>query len=97
MPESLEPPEITDGFQGWYEDFWRISSERQIGFGVGPIPASAIARHTEGWLMEDAIMFDYCIRRMDDIYLQNANRSGEDKPAITSGPPPRFTDLAKGR
>ena len=86
-----------DGFGGWYADFWRLSSERQVGFGVGPIPASKIENHTRGWLMEDADMFEHCIREMDGVYLARANRTEDDKPPVAPGPPPRFADLAKGR
>lgn len=75
VPDALEPPELLEGFEGWYADFWRLSSERQIGFGVGPIPASRIADHTKGWLMEDADMFEYCISEMDGAYLMKVNRS----------------------
>lgn len=77
MPAELEPPELLEGFGGWYADFWRLSSERQIGFGVGPIPASKIADHTEGWLMEDADMFEHCIREMDGVYLMKVNSSDQ--------------------
>lgn len=66
-----------DGLDGWYEDFWRLSTNRQIGFGVGPIPASAIDRHTEGWVAEDAEMFEFCIREMDGVYLMRANSSDD--------------------
>lgn len=84
-----------DGYGGWYEDFWRLSTDRQIGFGVGPIPASAIDRHIAGWGYEDAEVFEFCIRRMDEVYLMKAN-STEDK-TVAPGPPPRFADLARGR
>lgn len=66
-----------DGFGGWYEDFWRLSTERQIGFGVGQIPASAIDRHVAGWGYEDAEMFEFCIRELDEVYLMKANKSDE--------------------
>lgn len=83
-----------DGFGGWYEDFWRLSTERQIGFGVGPIPAHAIDRHVAGWSYEDAEVFEHCIRRMDEVYLMKSNKA---EPDVAPGPPPRFADLAKGR
>lgn len=66
-----------DGFGGWYDDFWRLSTERQIGMGVGPIPASAIDRHVAGWGYEDAELFEFCIRRMDGVYLMRQNSSEE--------------------
>lgn len=75
IPDDLDPPELLDGLEGWYEDFWRLHTERQIGFGVGPIPVSAIERHTQGWILEDAQMFEHCIREMDRAYLMKANSS----------------------
>ena len=80
MPEDLQPPDITEGFEGWYEDFWRLSTERQIGMGVGPIPASAVDRHVVGWLDEDAEMFEVCIREMDEAYLMKSNKTEEAPP-----------------
>lgn len=94
----MEPPEILEGFGGWYEDFWRLSTERQIGMGVGPIPASAIDGHVMGWSYEDAAMFEHCIREMDGVYLMHINKADDgDTPKVAPGPPPRFADLAKGR
>lgn len=77
------PPELLDGFGGWYEDFWELSSERQIGMGVGPIPTSSIEAHVMGWSYVDADMFRGCIRAMDAAYLEQAN--GDGKPATAQG------------
>lgn len=85
----MEPPEILEGFGGWYEDFWRLSTERQIGFGVGPIPASAIDRHVSGWGYEDIETFEACIRAMDGAYLMKVNGS-EDAPPAEESPMDAF-------
>jgi hypothetical protein len=84
VPEALEPPELLDGFGGWYEDFWRLSTERQIGFGIGPIPASAIDRHVSGWRYDDAEMFEFCIREMDGVYMRRQNKTDDSAPAAGS-------------
>lgn len=84
MPEALQPPDILDGFGGWCEDFWRLSTERQIGMGIGPIPQSAIDRHVVGWDDEDADLFEFCIREMDGVYLMKSNKV-EKAPAPTGG------------
>lgn len=73
-----------EGFGGWYEDFWRLSTERQIGMGVGPIPASAIDKHVAGWGYEDAEMFEICIRELDGVYLMRANNDEDATPAPSS-------------
>lgn len=74
-----------DGYGGWYEDFWQLSTERQIGMGVGPIPASAISQHVAGWSEEDAEVFEFCIRRMDEVYLMKSNKTDEpEQPALSA-------------
>lgn len=70
-----------DGYGGWYEDFWRLSTERQIGFGIGPIPASAIEKHVAGWSYEDAEIFEFCMRQMDGLYLMRNNSPENAQPA----------------
>lgn len=75
IPDALDPPEILDGFHGWWEDFWRLTTERQIGFGVGQIPQREIDRHIRGWNYEDAEMFEHCIREMDRAYMMKVNSS----------------------
>lgn len=79
--DALEPPELMDGFGGWLEDFGRLSTERQIGMAVGPIPASAIERHVAGWSYEDAEVFEFCIREMDGAYMTRQNSSDDAPPA----------------
>ena len=83
MPEDLQPPEVMDGFGDWIDAFWSLSTERQIGMGVGPIPDSAIDRHAAGWGWEDADMFRFCIRQMDRVYLARAT-SDDAPPAAGS-------------
>jgi len=38
---------------------------------VGPIPHSSILAHVHGWDWDDAEMFRFCIRRMDNVYLSH--------------------------
>lgn len=73
-----------DGYGGWYEDFWRLSSERQFGFGLGPIPQSAIDRHVAGWSYDDVEVFEFCIREMDGLYMRTQNKSGDNPPTAAS-------------
>lgn len=77
--EFPHPPSIIDGFGGWYEDFWQLSTERQIGMGVGPIPQSAINAHTNGWRYDDADMFMEIIRAMDAEYMSLASQNPEER------------------
>lgn len=96
LPDELEPPEILEGLSGWLEDFWRLSTERQIGMGIGPIPASAIDRHTAGWSDEDAETFEFCIRELDGVYLMRANKT-EDAPPEASSPMEAFRSASSHR
>lgn len=84
-----------DGFGGWYEDFWRLSSERQHGLGAGPIPQSMIDRHVAGWRYDDVEMFEFCIREMDEAYMRKQNKT-EDAPPSTS-PQDAFRSATSGR
>lgn len=92
----MEPPEILEGFGGWYEDFWLLSTNRQIGFGVGPIPQSEIDRHVAGWSYEDVEMFEVCIREMDRVYMMRMNRTEDHIPAAGS-PMEAFRSATSGR
>jgi hypothetical protein len=96
IPDDLEPPEVIEGFDVWFSDFWTLSSERQIGFGYGPIPASAIERHVAGWEDDDAEMFRICIRRMDELYMTKANSSDQPTPTDVS-PRDAFRTATAGR
>lgn len=52
--------------------------------GVGPIPQSAIDRHTDGWDYEDADLFEFCIRELDGVYLMRANKAEDQTPTAAS-------------
>ena len=84
-----------DGYGGWYEDFWRLSTERQIGMGIGPIPASAIDRYVAEWDDEDAELFEHCIRQMDEVYLMRQNST--DEPDASASPRDAFRDATMSR
>ncbi len=79
-PEALAPPDLLDGYGGWYEDFWELSTERSSGYGAGPIPMSAIEAHVAGWRYDDADMFRAVIRAMDSAYMAIVNKVGNSEP-----------------
>jgi|TARA_R100000479_G_scaffold176487_1_gene131347 hypothetical protein len=66
-----------DGFGGWYEDFFDLSTDRQLGMVAGPIPKASIDAHVAGWPYDEADMFRAVIRAMDDAYLSHGS---EDEP-----------------
>lgn len=73
LPPALIPPGVFPGYEGWLEDFWELSTDRQLGFGgAGPIPKSSIDRHIIGWKPSDADLFRSVIRALDRVVLSNA-------------------------
>lgn len=50
----------------------------------GEIPASAIDRHVRGWRYDDADMFEFCIRKMDRIYLSRDELTKEQEPKVSA-------------
>jgi len=85
-----------EGFGGWYEDFWRLSTERQFGFGVGPIPQGRIDEHVAGWRYDDAEMFEHCIRELDGVYMKRQNKA-DDAPTAPGSPMDAFRGATAGR
>lgn len=67
------------GASAWYSAFWELSSDRQIGVGVGPIQYSSIRLYTAGWPPDEVTLFTRCIRAMDQIYLEHANSDSKPK------------------
>jgi len=66
-PEDVEP-EIS--YLEWYiEAFYELSSERQFGMGIGPIPFSSIVTYAEVFEINDFDDFHYVIRILDKVYL----------------------------
>lgn len=86
-------PEIQPGFNEWYDDFFELSTDRQIGMAVGPIPKSSIEKHTEGWPPDDAEMFRFCMRAMDAVYLEREEKPAPDVASQRAA----FNDAFKGR
>ena len=75
------------GYGDWFSAFCELSTERQIGMSLGPIPHSAIAMWiTANGLEDEAREFLWCIRSMDNAYLDymaqdpNARRNVASEP-----------------
>lgn len=75
--EDLEP-EI--GPMSFFIDAFReISSCRQFGFGVGPLPFTAIVEYSRLYDVGDLDEFLYFMRRLDDSYLGLVKQDQERK------------------
>lgn len=81
-PAYYQQPEIPPWHSFYWEAFHALSTERQIGMGVGPIPRSyIIAYAAEQDLLGDAAEhFLDIIRRIDVEYLRSTNSSSKDQP-----------------
>lgn len=74
------PPNLLPGMEELLEAFWELSTDRQLGLAVGPIPFSSIVlwldRH--GYDHDAGDELRACFREMDAAYL--AARSGKPAP-----------------
>lgn len=75
-----DQPEIPIGYLFYWNAFSELSSERQIGMGIGPIPRSKIREFAaEYGLCSDAEEFFYnVIRAMDTEYISSVSGSKKD-------------------
>ncbi len=63
-------PEVYDDLTWVTEAFCSITSSRQVGFGLGPIPLSEIKTYVELFpIPEDLETFVRLLRTMDNEYL----------------------------
>lgn len=82
-----EPPALEPAWQFFWAAFWELSTERQIGMGLGPIPASALreyARHSGvfGDLLDS---FTVVIRAVDAEYLKLVAPKDQKQPHTVRG------------
>lgn len=80
--QLLDEPELHPGLGIYSKAFWELSTERQIGMGLGPIPHSAIVKYAHNYKMTDEQEGDleYLIRKMDSRYLElNENKAALER------------------
>jgi hypothetical protein len=71
-----KPPEVR-GDDLYIHAFWELSSCRNFGMGVGPIPWHFIVMYGERKGLDSRMMgvFVYVIRSLDEVYLKDLNES----------------------
>jgi len=70
IPQSiLEAPEVRHDLAFFWSAFHALSSCRNFGMSVGPIPWTAIAEYAGFHNVFDFEEFEEIIRRMDSYYL----------------------------
>ena len=68
------PPHVR-GDDFYIEAFWELSSCRDFGMGIGPIPWHRIVQYGEWKKLDDGMMrlFIRIIRELDDAYVKDLN------------------------
>lgn len=82
LPERIQnAPILASGSDFYIEAFFDLGSERQIGFGEGPIPTTAVLRYAKHYEMtsdEEADLL-FFIKELDACYLKYQNKKNEKK------------------
>lgn len=65
------------GLDFYYSAFWDLASDRNMGFGVGPIPWSSMIKYCEVYNIweDEQNRFITLVKGMDLVYLDIANSS----------------------
>lgn len=88
VPPHLWPPEVMPGTQPWLDEFWELSTERQIGMAAGPIPRSAIAEAAERYPPKERVIFKAVMRALDSEWMGKVSDgpAKADKPVVSAQP-----------
>ena len=77
LPEKLaNAPSILPGLEIYYQAFWDLSTTRQHGMGLGPIPWDKVEEYADRGLYneEQRSALHFYIQRMDTLYLNKMNK-----------------------
>lgn len=75
IPARLRQPVVYAGFGSLLDDFFELSTDRQLGaHATGPIPAASIDRRTAGMRPGWAAIYRTLMRSMDGAFIRWANR-----------------------
>lgn len=94
LPEWYrDEPELESWDQFYLTAFWRLSTERSIGFAMGPIPHSKVVEYgyEVGLSTANMGLFEAVIRAMDGAYIawsseqQTKARKANAQPTIPVG------------
>jgi hypothetical protein len=71
-----EAPDIPLGLDMYLEAFWDLSSCRSAGWGVGPIPWTAILDYAHAYGLDPEQTEDlvYYVRVLDKAYIEHSQR-----------------------
>ena len=80
IPEKFKNvPDLIPGLSLYFNAFFDLTTNRQLGMSLGPIPFNSIIQYGEYYQFNSDEMFDliYFIREMDNAYLDYANSRSE--------------------
>jgi hypothetical protein len=83
--EFHDRPEIEPHLTWLWNAFWELTTERQFGMSIGPIPVSKIREYLRDELELDGGEYDRVrtiIRKADDAYVGMLNRRKDDEPEM---------------
>jgi len=83
--EFHDRPEIEPHLIWLWNAFWELSTERQLGMSVGPIPGSKIREYLRDEMELDGVAYDRAraiLRKADDAYVGMLNRRKDDGPEM---------------
>jgi hypothetical protein len=72
-------PTVPDHLVFLWKAFWDLSSDRQVGMALGPIPWSSIDRYSVRHGVNNIDEFEYMLallKGMDEVYLEYQNKKG---------------------
>ena len=77
LPRKIaEAPALFQGLELYYDAFLELNSCRTTGFGLGPIPWTAMCDYAEAFELDEEQKDDlfYYVRAMDVAYLEHQAR-----------------------
>ena len=81
-PALLDEPDLLQGLTLYYDAFWELFNDRQLGMSVGPIPYSSIVTYCKEWDMDGEMsqIMLRLVRKMDGAFLEwQEKQSKKDK------------------
>lgn len=82
VPDEWVNPPVLPLHLAWVRDaFYKLSTCRQSGFGLSPIPWTAVIRYSEYMELDDdeTDRFDYLIGKLDDAVLRYYEEKNKPK------------------
>jgi hypothetical protein len=76
---DVDSPDITMFESEYVNAFFTLTSSRQSGMGLGPIPLSEILAYCDFFEPEDPELLIHIIQRVDSAYLEEYNKEQERK------------------